>query len=90
MNRGDLAVEYGDMVKAMEEYGTAEALFPENLEMKYWKAVTLANNGRTDEAIPVFKYVFDRDPNWKSMTSRLPASGLLTISEDELKTILNL
>ena len=62
-------------------------MFPENLEMKYWKAVALANSGRMEEAKPIFKKVFAEDENWKEMTTRLPASGLLTISEAELKEL---
>ncbi|TQI69169.1 putative Ntn-hydrolase superfamily protein [Gramella sp. Hel_I_59] len=87
MNKGDLAVEANDMEKALEEYGAAEKMFPENLEMKYWKAVALANSGRMDEARPIFKKVFAADENWKEMTTRLPASGLLNISEEELETL---
>ena len=55
MNRGDLAVEHQDMEGALHEYGAAEKMFPQNLEMKYWKAVALANNGRMEEALPVFE-----------------------------------
>ncbi|MFV8280615.1 DUF1028 domain-containing protein [Christiangramia marina] len=87
MNKGDLAVEANDMEKALQEYGTAEKMFPENLEMKYWKAVALANSGRMEEARPIFKKVFAADENWKEMTKRLPASGLLNISEEELDTL---
>ncbi|MBN2222595.1 MAG: DUF1028 domain-containing protein [Vallitaleaceae bacterium] len=87
MNQGDLAIEKNDMELALEEYASAEKMLPENLEMKYWKAVTLANNGRLTEALPIFKYVFSKDPNWKEMTKRLPASGLLSISESELQEI---
>ena len=90
MNRGDLAVEHQDMEGALREYGAAEKMFPRNLEMKYWKAVALANNGRMDEALPVFEYVFDRDSNWRELTRRLPSSGLLTVSDTELQTILKL
>jgi len=90
MNRGDLAVEHQDMEGALREYGAAEKMFPRNLEMKYWKAVALANNGRMDEALPVFEYVFDRDSNWRELTRRLPASGLLTVTDSELQTILKL
>ncbi|MEA3463417.1 MAG: DUF1028 domain-containing protein [Bacteroidota bacterium] len=88
MNRGDLAVEHQDMEAALREYGAAEKMFPRNLEMKYWKAVALANNHRMEEALPIFEYVFDRDSNWRELTRRLPASGLLTVSESELQTIL--
>jgi uncharacterized Ntn-hydrolase superfamily protein len=89
MNNGDLAVEHGDMVKALEEYSAAEKMFPENMEMKYWKAIALANNNRLDEALPIFKKIFSQEPNWKEMTKRLPASGLLDVSETGLKKILN-
>ncbi|MFD1094668.1 DUF1028 domain-containing protein [Salegentibacter chungangensis] len=89
MNKGDLAVEEGDMKKALEEYGAAEKMFPENLEMKYWKAVALANNGKVDEALPIFKSIFAKDDNWRIMTMRLPASGLLEVSDDDLERIIN-
>lgn len=90
MNRGDLAVEHQDMEAALREYGAAEQMFPGNLEMKYWKAVALANNQRLVEALPIFEYVFDRDSNWRELTRRLPASGLLTVSETDLQKILEL
>ena len=86
MNRGDLAVEHSNMELALEEYESAEAMFPENLEMKYWKAVALANNGQLEKALPIFKSVFVSDENWRELTSRLPASGLLSVSEEELQT----
>lgn len=89
MNRGDLAIELNDMKTAMMEYDAAAAMFPDNLEMKYWKAVAMANNGQVKEALPLFKEIFSADPNWKELTRRLPKSGLLTVSQADLKTILN-
>ncbi|MCG9971144.1 DUF1028 domain-containing protein [Christiangramia crocea] len=88
MNKGDLAVEAGNMEKALKEYGTAEKMFPDNLEMKFWKAVALANSGRIEEARPIFDQVFEEDANWKEMLTRLPKSGILTISDEELQKIL--
>ena len=88
MNKGDLAVEDGNMEKALKEYDAAEKMFPENLEMKFWKAVALANSGRLEEAKPIFQSVFEADKNWKEMITRLPPSGILTISEAELKEII--
>ncbi len=90
MNNGDLAIEHGNMDLALKEYGAAEQMFPDNLEMKYWKAVALANNGRFNEALPIFKYVFDMDRNWLELTKRLPASGLINVSDKQLKTIIEL
>ncbi|MCO6472870.1 MAG: DUF1028 domain-containing protein [Melioribacteraceae bacterium] len=89
MNRGDLAVEHGDMQLAMEEYSAAEKMFPENLEMKFWRAVTLANNGRLEESLPLFKEIFVKNMNWHALIPRLIKPGLLTVSEEELQKILN-
>lgn len=87
MNRGDLAMEAGDVDEALLQYGKAEEMFPDNLEMKFWKAVALANSKRLEEAIPIFKSIYTEDDNWRKMTLRLPASGLLNVSEEEMKRI---
>lgn len=88
MNKGDLAVEAGDMKKALDEYGAAENMFPENLEMKFWKAVAMANSGNLEEARPIFKKIFEKDENWKIMLQRLPPSGLLELSPEEIESII--
>lgn len=90
MNNGDLAVEKADMAKAMEEYNAAMKMFPQNLEMQYWTAVTLANNKQVEQAVPLFKKVFAADNNWKELTRRLPKVKLLTVSDAELNKILSL
>lgn len=90
MNNGDLAVEKNDMNKAMNEYHAAMKMFPSNLEMQYWTAITLANNKNLAQAIPMLKSIFAKDKNWKELTRRLPPVGLLTVSEADLKKILAL
>ena len=90
MNAGDLAVEKNDVKTALEEYRSAEALFPDNLEMKYWHAVSLANAGLLDQAMPIFRDVFSQDENWRLLTGRLPDSGILTISRKDLKKVLSI
>jgi uncharacterized Ntn-hydrolase superfamily protein len=77
MNAGDLAVEKKDNEGALREYGAAEELVPNNAEMIYWHAVALVNMGRVDESLPLFRKVFAMDPNWRTLTPRLPKSGLL-------------
>lgn len=88
MNNGDLAVEKNDMKKAMDEYSAAMEMFPDNLEMKYWTAVTLVNNGDLEKALPLFKDVFSKDRNWRDMTPRLLPNGLLKVSGDQIKKIM--
>ena len=90
MNNGDLAVEKNNMTTAMNEYNAAMKMFPQNLEMQYWTAITLANNKQIDKALPILKKVFDKDANWKELTKRLPKVNLLTVSDADLKKILSL
>lgn len=90
MNNGDLAVEKNDMAKAMDEYNAAMKMFPRNLEMQYWTAITLANNKQVDKALPILKKVFAKDSNWKELTRRLPKVNLLTVGDVDLKKILAL
>jgi uncharacterized Ntn-hydrolase superfamily protein len=90
MNNGDLAVEKNDMVKAMNEYNAAMKMFPQNLEMQYWTAITLANNKQVDQSLPILKKIFDKDANWKELTRRLPKVKLLTVSDADLQKILSL
>lgn len=88
MNNGDLAVEVNDMQKAMEEYGSAMKMQPQNLEMQYWTAVTLANSKQVAKALPMFKKVFSADKNWRELTRRLRPVNLLMVSKKDLELIL--
>ncbi len=88
MNAGDLYVEKNDMANAMKEYNDAMKMFPGNLEMKYWTAITLANNKQLQKALPILKDVYTKDPNWRELTRRLPKAGLLTVSEADLKKLM--
>ena len=90
MDKGDLAMEHDDMESALNEYDSALNMFPNNLEMKFWTAVTLANNEKIKEACEIFKQVFNKDNNWRLLAERLPESELLTVSKDDLKKILSL
>lgn len=89
MNNGDAAIEKNDVDKALEEYHAAMKMFPENVEMKYWTAVSLANVGRMDEALPIFKEVFKANSNWKKLTRRIVPNGMLQVSDQDLQRILN-
>ncbi len=80
------------MTKAMMEYSRAEQLMPENMEMKFWKAITMANNGNLHvESQILYRDFSDTDygQNWRKLLARLPEVGLLTVSEEELETLKN-
>ena len=88
MNAGDLAVEKNDNAAALREYSAAEKLVPTNAEMVFWHAVALVNMNRVDESLPLFKRAFTADPNWRTLVSRLPKSGLLPADQATLDKIL--
>jgi uncharacterized Ntn-hydrolase superfamily protein len=89
MNRGDLAVEHEDIEGALKEYGAAEALVPDNLEMRFWHAVALVNAGRLEDSLPLFRHVFAADSSWAALLGRLPASGTLIADEALVEAILS-
>jgi len=77
MNAGDVAVEHEDLRLAMAEYGKAVELLPDNVEVQYWAAVTLATSGKLEQALPMFNSVFAADPNWVELTKRLFKPGII-------------
>lgn len=90
MNKGDEYFAKGDIEKANKEYELAENLYPDNLEIKFWRAVTLANKNRLEEALPLFKLVFEKDKSWTLLIPRLPKAKLLPNDKVILKRILSL
>jgi uncharacterized Ntn-hydrolase superfamily protein len=77
MNAGDVAVEHKDLDLALAEYGKAAELLPDNVEVQYWAAVTLATSGKVDKALPMFREVFAADSNWITLTKRLHKPGII-------------
>lgn len=77
MNEGDERLAANDVPGAMDAYGAASKLLPNNPEVTYWAAITMMTAGREKEAMACFKTVFAKDPKWIEVTRRLPAAGLL-------------
>lgn len=77
MNAGDACAEKKDWECARREYGAAEKLLPQMVEIVFWHAVTMVSAGQVEEALPLFRKVFAREPKWRELVGRLPASDLL-------------
>lgn len=88
MNQGDELLTTNKVEEAMKAYTKAMEMFPDNAEMIFWPAVTLASIGRMEESLPLFKKVFALDPNWAILVSRLPQVGQLPKDKALLKKIL--
>lgn len=90
MNMGDHSLEHGDVEGAQSYYGQAEALQPDNLEMKFWHAVSLVNAGRGEDALALFAAIFASDGKWRELVPRLAATGLLAAEPATIERIVNL
>jgi len=90
MNHGDELLGAGQVEDALGEYRAAAEMAPEIEELPFWHAVTLADLGRVDEALPIFKDVFTRNPDWAALLPRLPKAGLLRDDPEMIRRILAL
>lgn len=88
---GDNFLTAGQIDSALASYRIASDLLPDaatNGELIYWVAVTLADIGRIDEAIPLFRRAFAQDIAWAELLARLPDAGLLRADRATLQRIL--
>ena len=90
MNQGDALLAKDEMKGAQEKYGQAAALAPDIDEIPFWQAVTLADIGKIEEALPIFAQVFKQNPNWAELVQRLPACELLHDDPQMMQRILSI
>ena len=90
MNRGDELLGARKVEEALREYRAAAEMVPELDELPFWHAVTLADLGRVDEALPIFRDVFARNADWATLVARLPQAGLLRDDPEMMRHILAL
>lgn len=86
-NQGDLYLETGEVDKALKEYDLAAEYYPENPELPFWTAVSLASVDRIDEALLIFKDVFERAPDLRDLIPRLVPAGLLPDDNELIERI---
>jgi len=89
-NKGDHYLELGNIEKALAEYEMAAHYYPENPELSFWSAITLASKGQLDKALPIFRDVFNREPRLRKLTPRLVDSGLLPDDPELIETIMKI
>lgn len=89
MNHGDELLAENKIQEALKEYTTAMEMYPDNPEMIFWPATTLASTGRVNDSLPLFKKVFAMDYNWVILVPRLPGVNQLPKDENLIKKILS-
>jgi len=88
MNKGDELLTENKVEEAMKSYTRAMEMYPDNAEMVFWPAATLASTGKVEESLPLFKKVFAMDSNWATLVPRLPQVGQLPKDKSLIKKIL--
>ena len=76
-----------DVIKA---YTKAMDMYPNNAEMIFWPAVTLAASGNVEKSLPLFKKVFSMDENWAILLTRLPKVDQLPDDKALVQKILSM
>jgi uncharacterized Ntn-hydrolase superfamily protein len=71
MDQGDGFVTAKKWNEAKEAYEGAARLAPGVVEMPFWHAVALVGAGKADEAMPIFRRVFAKEPIWRRLVPRL-------------------
>ena len=89
-NKADHYLEMEEIEKALVEYEKASEFYPENPELPYWSAVTLASKGNLDQALPIFWKVFKKEPRLRILTPRLVNSGLLPDDPELIEAIIQI
>jgi uncharacterized Ntn-hydrolase superfamily protein len=88
MNQGDERLAADDIPGALTAYSTAAGLAPEIDEIPFWHAVTLADLGRMEEAQPIFRRVFQQNPDWAILLQRLPPVGMIKLSPEQVQAVI--
>jgi uncharacterized Ntn-hydrolase superfamily protein len=82
---GDNLVSKGDMEQALEAYQSAMELIPDqaiNGEAAFWTGITLAGEGRAEEALPYLRRAQAQHDVWVRLVPRLISSEILPDDSD--------
>jgi len=90
MNKGDEFLTENKVAEAVKEYTKGMEIYPDNPEMIFWPAVTMASSGKVEESLPLFRKVFAMDPNWTVLLPRLPKVGQFPDDKKLIRKILAL
>jgi len=87
MEAGDVFLAEGKVDEAAAAYAAAAELAPGNLEIQFWHAATLVSIGEVERSLPIFKEIFAKDENWRTLVPRLVKADLLPDDDAIIKKI---
>jgi uncharacterized Ntn-hydrolase superfamily protein len=78
----------GDLEGAFARRSAALERFPDNAEIAFWAAVSLAHHGRPEQARRTMNVAFAAHPGWETLLRRLVRDGYLDVPADALAAML--
>ncbi len=89
MDRAEELELAGDLDDALNEQRTALTAYPDNAEFAFWSAISMATQGRTDEARRTMAVALAEHPGWEELLRRLSSDGFLEVSGEALEALLS-
>jgi uncharacterized Ntn-hydrolase superfamily protein len=78
----------GDLEGALREQQAALAAVPDNPEIAFWTAISLASRGRIEDARGTMAVAFHAHPGWLELLRRLVADGFVEMPREALAALL--
>lgn len=78
----------GDLDGALREQQAALAAVPDNPEIAFWTAISLASHGRVEDARGAMAIAFRAHPGWLELLRRLVVDGFVEMPRDALTALL--
>jgi uncharacterized Ntn-hydrolase superfamily protein len=75
-DQGDAFTTAKKSAEAANAYAEAMKLAPDVVELQFWAASTMYQNGKKPEALALFKQVFAKEARWVPLIERLAKVGL--------------
>ena len=79
----------GDLRGALDERLAATAQIPQNPEIAFWTALSLAAAGRLEEARELVRVAFAAHPGWAELLQRLVADALVELPNEAYTALLS-
>ncbi len=89
-DQGDAFTSEQQPEKAAQAYAEAMRLAPDVVELQFWAASTMYQNGRKEEARALFRKVFAREPRWAPLIPRLAKVGLFPNDPAQIDDVVKL
>jgi len=75
-DQGDAFTTAKKNAEAAQAYAAAMKFAPDVVELQFWAASTMYQNGKKPEALALFKQVFAKEARWVPLIERLAKVGL--------------